>query len=107
MTPRQRDDARGEALAAYYDTRDTSGDLENARLVDNAIPLDEVMIVTSLRLPQPVMELLRARATQRGMKPTALIRELIEAEVGVTDVASVPVSVILAAVAEYQLHRAS
>ncbi|GAA3448088.1 hypothetical protein [Planomonospora venezuelensis] len=58
------------------------------------------MITTSLRLPRPVMEAVRARAAERGIKPTALIREAIVVSLADTQ-AMVPMSVLLAAAEEY------
>lgn len=89
-------------LAAYYDEHDTTAELERAR-PRKPVPADEVMIVTSLRLPKPVTDQVRERAQERGVKPTALIREWVEAALAAQD-AVVPVSVIMAAVNEYQ-HR--
>ncbi|MFB9251515.1 CopG family antitoxin [Sphaerisporangium melleum] len=94
-----------DELAAYYDEHDTTAELEKA-VPREAVPVDEVMIVTSLRLPKPVMDQVRERARARGVKPTALIREWVEAALAGQD-AVVPVSVILAAVTEYGQRRAS
>jgi hypothetical protein len=94
-----------DELAAYYDEHDTTADLERA-VPREPVPADEVMIVTSLRLPKPVMDQVRERARERGVKPTALIREWVEAALAGQD-AVVPISVIMAAVAEYQHKRAS
>jgi hypothetical protein len=58
------------------------------------------MITTSLRLPKPVMDAVRARATERGIKPTALIREAIVASLADRQ-AMIPLSVLLAAAEEY------
>jgi hypothetical protein len=52
------------------------------------------------------MDQVRERAQERGVKPTALIREWVEAALAGQD-AVVPISVIMAAVAEYQHRRAS
>ncbi|MEO3808805.1 CopG family antitoxin [Sphaerisporangium sp. B11E5] len=94
-----------DELAAYYDTHDTTAELEQATPRE-PVPADEVMIVTSLRLPKPVMDEVRERARARGIKPTALIREWIEAALAERE-AVVPISVIMAAVMEYQHRRAS
>lgn len=94
-----------DELAAYYDERDTTDELERA-IPRDPIPSDEVMIVTSLRLPKSVMDQVRERAQERGTKPTALIREWVEAALAGQD-AVVPISVIMAAVNEYQHRRAS
>jgi hypothetical protein len=92
-------------LAAYYDEHDTTADLERA-VPREPVPTDEVMIVTSLRLPKPVMDQVRERAQERGVKPTALIREWVEAALAGPDTV-VPISVIMAVVSEYQHKRAS
>ncbi|MBD0691229.1 hypothetical protein [Streptomyces sp. CBMA123] len=64
------------------------------------------MITTSLRLPKPVMDEVRRRARERGMKPTAVMREWIEAAVADVD-EPVPLSVTAAAVAEHQQRRSA
>lgn len=94
-----------DELAAYYDEHDTTAELEQA-VPREPVPADEVMIVTSLRLPKAVMDQVRERAKDRGVKPTALIREWVEAALARED-AVVPISVIMAAVGEYQHRRAS
>jgi predicted DNA-binding protein len=62
-----------EALAAYYDTHDTSPDMEQGEWVD-----PRPMKTTSLRLPADVVEALKTLAQTRGMRYTALVREIIE-----------------------------
>lgn len=57
-----------DELAAYYDEHDTTADLERA-VPREPVPADEVMIVTSLRLPKPVMDQVRERAQERGSSP--------------------------------------
>jgi hypothetical protein len=94
-----------EEMATHYDEHDTTQELEHAEPLA-PLPADEVMIVTSVRLPKPLMDKVRERARVRGVKPTALIREWVEAAVTEQDEA-VPLSVIMAAVAEYQHKRAS
>ncbi|WP_033822669.1 hypothetical protein [Kitasatospora sp. MBT63] len=64
-----------------------------------------------MRLPlsrrgPPVMDTVRRRAAERGVGPTATVREWIEAAVA-DESAVVPLSVITAAVAEYRHRRAS
>jgi hypothetical protein len=92
-------------LAAYYDEHDTTAELEQATPRE-PVHVDDVMIVTSLRLPKSVMDEVRERARVRGVKPTALIREWVEAALAERE-AVVPISVIMAAVMEYQHRRAS
>lgn len=62
-----------EDLAAYYDTHDTSSAMEEGEWVD-----PRPMKTTSLRLPADVVEALKALAQTRGMRYTALVREIIE-----------------------------
>ncbi|GII06130.1 hypothetical protein [Planobispora takensis] len=66
--------------------------------------VSDQMITTSLRLPKPVMDAVRARAAERGVKPTALIREAIVASLA-DDQAMIPLSVLLAAAEEYSKRR--
>lgn len=60
-------------LAAYYDTHDTSAEMEDGQLVD-----PRPMKTTSLRLPTDVVEALKTLAKARGIRYTALIREIVE-----------------------------
>jgi predicted DNA-binding protein len=60
-------------LAAYYDTHDTAAEMGDGHWVD-----PRPMKTTSLRLPADVIETLKARAHRRGMRYTALLREIIE-----------------------------
>jgi predicted DNA-binding protein len=60
-------------LAAYYDTHDTAAEMEPGQWVD-----PRPMKTTSLRLPADVVEALKARAQRRGMRYTALLREIVE-----------------------------
>jgi uncharacterized protein (DUF4415 family) len=60
-------------LASYYDAHDTSAEMEHGHWVD-----PRPMKTTSLRLPADVVEALKARAHRRGMRYTALLREIIE-----------------------------
>ncbi|GIH97413.1 hypothetical protein ACFFMN_22655 [Planobispora siamensis] len=69
--------------------------------MDVADEISDQMITTSLRLPKPVMDAVRARAAERGIKPTALIREAIVASLA-DDQTMIPVSVLLAAAEEYR-----
>ena len=65
-----------EALAAHYDTHDTSAEMEHGEWVD-----PRPMQTTSLRLPGDVVDALKALAQTRGMRYTALVREIIESAV--------------------------
>jgi predicted DNA binding CopG/RHH family protein len=60
-------------LASYYDTHDTSTEMEHGHWVD-----PRPMQTTSLRLPTDVVDALKARAHRRGIRYTTLLREIIE-----------------------------
>ena len=62
-----------EALAAYYDTHDTSSEMKHGEWVD-----PRPMKTTSLRLPSAVVDALKALARERGVRYTALVREIVE-----------------------------
>ena len=63
-----------EALATYYDTHDTSAEMEKGEWVD-----PRPMKTTSLRLPAEVVDELRSLARQRWVRYTAFVRQIIEA----------------------------
>lgn len=66
-----------QRLAEYYDTHDTSDELERAALVDG--PMDpDPMVSLSLRLPKSLLDWVRAQARTEHTKPTQLIRRWIE-----------------------------
>jgi predicted DNA binding CopG/RHH family protein len=69
--PRPADEL--DDLAAYYDTHDTAAEMEHGQWVD-----PRPMKTTSLRLPVDVVEALKARAQRRGVRYTALLREILE-----------------------------
>src|SRR5215813_785470 len=64
-------------LAEYYDTHDTSDELERAELVDEPVDADP-MVSLSLRLPKSVLDWVRTQARAEHTKPTQLIRRWIE-----------------------------
>ncbi|MCS7482285.1 BrnA antitoxin family protein [Umezawaea endophytica] len=68
-----------EALAAYYDTHDTSSEMEQGEWVD-----PRPMRTTSLRLPSDVVDALKTLAQGRGLRYTAFVREIIEEAVNGT-----------------------
>ena len=82
-------------VAEYYDRADTSAELEGAVRDDSSA--QERMVTTSLRLPRSTMNDVRTEAERRGLRPTQLLREWIEASLarsGTAD-AVVPVSKLL------------
>jgi uncharacterized protein (DUF4415 family) len=66
--PRQPEEL--EELAAYYDTHDTSAEMEGGPWID-----PRPMKTTSLRLPADVVDALKALARERSMRYTALARD--------------------------------
>jgi hypothetical protein len=68
-----------ERIAEHYEAGDASADLDRADYDDSTMA--EPMVTTSLRLPKPVMDAVRAVADARGMRPTALMREWVEQQV--------------------------
>jgi hypothetical protein len=66
-----------QRLAEYYDTHDTSEELERAELVDEPVDPDP-MVSLSLRLPKSLLDWVRAQAHTEPTKPTQLIRRWIE-----------------------------
>jgi hypothetical protein len=89
--------------AEYYDNADLSEHIEQASWEDPS-PMAEPMVTYALRLPQPVIDQLRAAAEQRGVKVSTLMREWLEERLTVGanygEEATVPVSALLALVAE-------
>ncbi|MGH3321425.1 MAG: CopG family antitoxin [Streptosporangiaceae bacterium] len=94
-------DPQIKELADYYDTHELVEEIERAERDDTVTA--EPMVVTSLRLPKPVMDALRDAARARGVGTTQLMREWLEErlarEVAGGDVA-IPASALLAFVAE-------
>lgn len=62
-----------EELADYYDTNDTSAEMDTGQWVD-----PRPMVTTSLRLPDTVVAALKAEAQQDGVRYTALVRRVLE-----------------------------
>ncbi|MBK0866286.1 MAG: ribbon-helix-helix protein, CopG family [Saccharopolyspora sp.] len=62
-----------DELAAYYDAHDTSEEMEQGQWVE-----PQPMKTTSLRLPADVVEALKKLAQARGVRYTALLREIVE-----------------------------
>jgi len=90
-----------ERIAQDYQTSDASAELDQADYDDTSVA--EPMVTTSLRLPKPVMDAVRAAADARGMRPTALMREWVEQQVVEQATAGdrlIPVSAVLAFLAE-------
>lgn len=92
-----------ERVAEYYDTHDFSEAVSRAQRAPSPAP-GEPMVEVSLRLPEAILEQARTVATERGVKVRSLLREWVEAgllEAEHPEQATVPVSVVRAAMAEY------
>ncbi|MFI6574249.1 hypothetical protein ACIBFB_00505 [Nocardiopsis sp. NPDC050513] len=73
------DEKRLDELADYYDRHDISEEIADGPLERHEpVPADQVMIVSSIRLPKPTMDRVREAAVAEGVKPTALMRQWIE-----------------------------
>ncbi|MGH4016050.1 MAG: hypothetical protein ACRDSL_19430 [Pseudonocardiaceae bacterium] len=66
-----------QRLAEYYDTHDTSTEIQRAELVDEPVDPDP-MVSLSLRLPKSLLDWVRTQARAEHTKPTQLIRRWIE-----------------------------
>lgn len=64
-------------LREYYDTHDTSEEMEHGTLVTEP-PDPDPYVSTSLRLPKSLLDWVRAQAEAEHVRPTALIRAWIE-----------------------------
>lgn len=68
--------AKIDELREYYDTHDTSEDLEGAAYDDTIVKAP--MVGITVRFPKPALDRVRAIANARNVKVTALIRDLVE-----------------------------
>ncbi|GAA4630611.1 hypothetical protein GCM10023196_056620 [Actinoallomurus vinaceus] len=76
-------------IAEHYDTTDISQEIAEADLKRHEpLSSDELMIVSSIRLPKSTMDEVRAAAAELGVKPTALIRSWIEERLGPSEAAT-------------------
>jgi hypothetical protein len=71
--PRRK--AELDALAAHYDTHDTGSEMAGGEWIDPP------MVTTSLRLPKPLVDALKAEAGQQHIRHTALMRRVLTAHV--------------------------
>ena len=60
-------------LAEHYDNNDTSAEMETGEWVD-----PRPMVTTSLRLPDAMVTALKEEARRRGVRYTALVRQVLE-----------------------------
>ena len=99
-----------ERVAEYYDNHDISADMEAGEWSRHEGKRPETaMSGFNTRLPTAVLNDARAIARARGMATGAWIREVIEAAVAQQKAGNdmVPMSVLLAAIEEYQHRQAS
>ena len=68
-----RPEAELERLAEYYDTHDTSAELETGGWVE-----PRPMATTSLRLPVEVIDQLKQQARERHLRYTSYVRSILE-----------------------------
>lgn len=76
MMTEEDPEAAARSLAEFYDSTDTAGEMADVALEVDLVA--DPMVTTSLRLPKSVLDRLRDTAAQQGVKPTALIRSLVE-----------------------------
>lgn len=97
------DSDRFRETAEYYDKADLSEHIERASWEEHTTTT-EPMVSYALRLPKPVIDQLRVAAQKRDMRVTTLMREWLEErlimEAEADEEAMVPVSALLALVAE-------
>jgi predicted DNA binding CopG/RHH family protein len=62
-------------LRDYYDTTDVADEFVDAQL--DTRTTDEVMVSTSIRLPQSLVDKVRAQANALGIPATTLIRQWV------------------------------
>ena len=83
-----------DQLRDYYDTTDVAEHFTAAPLRTETA--SEVLVSTSIRLPQSLMNQVRAQATELGLPATTLIRQWI------TERASTPTTPAVVSVADLQ-----
>lgn len=62
-----------EELAEYYDSHDTSGEMERGEWIE-----PQPMATTSLRLPADVIDQLKRQARARHVRYTSYVRSILE-----------------------------
>lgn len=67
------------ALREHYDSTDTSGELEKAKLDTSVIT--EPMVGITIRMPAATLDAARVIARRDGVKVTALLRDWVEQRV--------------------------
>ena len=103
-----RDDKDLDQIADdYADYEVTEEEFQAGTWVEpEAVPESEQMITYSIRLPKPVVTQVRRRAAERGLKPTAYLREIIEASLAEDaddlNEAVIPVTALRAFLRRYQ-----
>lgn len=70
-----RSEAELQSLADYYDNHDTGSEMTDGQWVEPP------MVTTSLRLPKPLVDALKAEAGHQHIRHTALMRRVLAAYV--------------------------
>jgi predicted DNA binding CopG/RHH family protein len=83
-----------DQLRDYYDTTDVAEHFKDATLQTNTA--SEILVSTSIRLPQPLMNQVRAQAAELGVPATTLIRQWV------TERATTPATPAVVSVADLQ-----
>jgi predicted DNA binding CopG/RHH family protein len=89
-----------DELREHYDTADMSESIARATRDNRTIDPDEVLVSTSIRLPNSLMKRVRERADAAGIPVTTLMRQWITDRLDMTNDAVVPVSEIERLIAE-------
>lgn len=97
-----------QELRDYYDNTDMSDHISEATLDDRVT--DEVMVSTSIRLPQSLVKKVRAKAKKAGIPATTLMRQWVEERIEVEtaeaapDDALIPASALMNLIGQYHVH---
>lgn len=83
-----------DELREHYDTTDVAAHFQDATLTTQTA--DEILVSTSIRLPQSLVNQVRAQATALGVPATALMRQWV------TERATQPNTPAVVSVAELQ-----
>jgi predicted transcriptional regulator len=104
ITPEQREEALREMRAM------TPEEFAKGAEVHPPTPLDQVMVVMTVRLPQPVIQRARELAEERSVPVRELLRDWIQAGLAQAEESNgavVPVDVLMNTIARYQEPKAS
>ena len=84
-------------IAEHYDTHDISQEIADAELQRHEpVSAEDVMIVSSIRLPKTTMDKVRTIAAELGVRPTSLMRSWIEEKLNSGEAATPPAPILAA-----------